>query len=184
LGVTRKGGRKGSFFKIQTADGVKGYIPFGNVLNATDYLFHEEGFWDRMMEFSLSTKKRPLVPGRYRSSKGDFYLVLDKAKDSKFYVRIPDKSKDAFDCKRFGKTNLLAVRGFKLTKNDPPIELNGGRYYYTFRLNFDEDEKTDPKYVPYLHYFVGDYIITSSTSFVKDGIEFKLVRQKDNSFFR
>ena len=177
-GVTRNH----NLFKIVTSKGVKGYIYVGYIEDSKDYLFHKQSFWSRMMTLSLSPKERPFVPGRYDVSKGDLVLVLDKAKDKKFWVHVHNEN--AKKGRGLGEIEYLMVEDgpaigfkFKYIKNRKPVEFNGGLYTYTLRMELSNKEISDAKEVaPFLHY-LGDYVITSKKTFAReDDIEWKLTR--------
>jgi len=177
-GVTRNHDR----LKIVTPKGVKGYIYVSNIEDSKEYLFHKQAFWSRVWNVSLSPKERPFVPGRYDVSKGDLVLVLDKAKDKKFWVHVHNEN--AKKGRGLGEIEYLMVEDgpaigfkFKYIKNRKPVEFNGGLYTYTLRMELSNKEISDAKEVaPFLHY-LGDYVITSKKTFAReDDIEWKLTR--------
>ncbi|MDR2965883.1 MAG: hypothetical protein LBU88_08915 [Treponema sp.] len=194
LGVSRNG----KYFKIKTQSGDVGYTHASYMQDYKDYVFHKQGFWDRMMEFSFSPREYPLIPGRYESSKGDLVLILDRAKEKHFEVYIIDESNTSGREIRRGISYLYIDKSdtenwreggavffsLKINKNKSPVEFNGGLYNYTISIDLKNTSfRNEPEVVPFLHY-LGDYVITSNSSFVKEGIEWKLVLQKDNSMFQ
>ena len=184
LGATRNS----NYFKLETASGAVGYTQAKNIHNAADYISHKQSFWDRMAEFSLSPRIRPLSPGLYESSNGDLFLYMDKSKSKYFEVNVYDENATAGDRDPRGFTRGVGIHlkegvaafycYFNINKNRNPIELNGGFYNYTIKLEV-RDHKDAPEVAPFMRY-VGDYVITSRSSFARDGVEWRLVKPKDN----
>jgi len=182
--------RNGNTFKIKTSSDIEGYVMGRNIENAYDYSFHKQRFWDRMMEFSFSPKERPLVPGRYEAAGTDMVLILEKAKNKHFDTYIPGEN----SVHRQGiKANLRMIYNDELggislyfddyKENKTPLIYKNGLYNFSITLEpSSEAKKNSAEFAPYRR-FTGDYIITSSTSFARDGIEWNLTEQVDNSLF-
>jgi hypothetical protein len=189
--------RSGSHFKIETASGIVGFTRAGNIQNREDFIFHRQGFWDRMAEFHFTPREFPLVPGRYESN-GNLVLVLNRARDSSFEARIPSEvlipgrsiggNANSLYIHRPDAENWRDAGGavsfsLEYIENRPPIERNGGVFNYTLRIDLKNPEfRNEPEVTPFLHY-LGDYILTSKSSFVKDGIEWTLAEQVSNRLF-
>lgn len=68
-------------------------------------------------------------------------------------------------------------------ENKTPLIYKNGLYNFSITLEpSSEAKKNSAEFAPYRR-FTGDYIITSSTSFARDGIEWNLTEQVDNSLF-
>jgi hypothetical protein len=178
LGVTRNQ----KYLVIETTDDngktTKGYLwkRSAEPVDATYTL----SFWKRLDGFKLKKVPYFLKGGFYVSDQvPDYYFSCSNGNDGDTFSFFPVKRTDD----NYTNSGLDE----KIIKADPPVEIDGSFYNYKleFSLGWTEEEYKKafnkayadrkqeppamPKYIPVPERFLGEYVITSSTSLVGPG---------------